>query len=227
MGGIEYELVQQVIPHLEDMTAWSSRAQMVLADTVVVMLKGAQEPEIERLASALSLSGGNATLLAGDLPSTADRAAFVNATGGTFLELDEGVRPTGHPAIHLVPALLADTEERSGDASVQHLLKSLVLGYEVVARLAAAVKFDQEVHPHGHIGSVGVAAAVTYLRTENPEKVAHSMSVAGSLPLRTNWRPHHNPNGDGICTEGFLVFVRLVLYDRGIARVVPKGIAPQ
>ena len=54
-------------------------------------------------------------------------AAFLNGTAGTMLELDEGNQyARGHPAIHVVPALLAAPR---GDGAA--LLTALALGYEI------------------------------------------------------------------------------------------------
>ncbi|HEY8531740.1 MAG TPA: hypothetical protein VIL08_05785, partial [Limnochorda sp.] len=64
------------------------RATWVVMDTVGVILRGALEAPA----------------------ATPRRAALANATAGTFLELDEGQRPTGHPAIHVLPAALAQAQ---------------------------------------------------------------------------------------------------------------------
>lgn len=165
-------------------TAW------VLADTILVFLKGATAPEVGRLAEQWALAGQTAPLAVPPYTwrSTPERAAALHASAGTFLEMDEGCRPTGHPGIHLVPALLAALSA-APPVTWGTLLQSLVTGYEVVAALARAIPFAREVHPHGHIGAVGVAAAVTRLRGGTPSEAAQAMAVAASLPLRTDWRP--------------------------------------
>jgi 2-methylcitrate dehydratase PrpD len=189
MNALERELADHLIFQLDQNRDYDERAAMVLSDTIVVMLKGSVEPEVVRLAESLTESGGRSTMLSGRAPTTAERAAFVNATSGSFLELDEGVRPTGHPGIHVVPALLAEVQEHSRSVHKSQFFASLTLGYEIIARLADVLAFDGNVHPHGHIGSVGTAAAIAFLRTGDSQQVAHAMAVAGSLPLRTDWRP--------------------------------------
>lgn len=187
--GLAHKLAERLVDQLSGTRKLPQRAAKVLADTIVVMTKGAKEPEIQQLAMALAIPHGLSSMLAGTrFRSTPDRAALVNASGATFLELDEGFRPTGHPAVHLVPALLAEIESRSQGATMRELLASLTFGYEVIARLATSLEFDPEVHPHGHIGSVGVAAALGHVRGWPVERLAKGMAIAASLPIRTDWR---------------------------------------
>ncbi|MCL5013065.1 MAG: MmgE/PrpD family protein [Firmicutes bacterium] len=190
MAALEYELATQLLTQLEHVPPYPLRARKVFADTIVVMIKGAREPEIQQLAATLAMPQGVATMLAGeDLKATPERAALVNASGATFLELDEGIRPTGHPGVHLVPSLLAEVQARCSGVTMGTVLKSLVVGYEVTARLATSLQFHRAVHPHGHIGSVGIAAAIGHMRGWDAQRVGQSMAIAAALPLRTDWRP--------------------------------------
>jgi len=76
-------------------------------------------------------------------------AALCNGAAGTVLELDEGHRfAAGHPAIHVLPALLADAEIGYGDSDA--FVRSFVAGYEVAVRTARAVgTLESGYHPHG------------------------------------------------------------------------------
>jgi 2-methylcitrate dehydratase PrpD len=133
-----------------------------------------------------SSDGGSAagsTVLARGLPRTnAAHAAFLNATAGTFLELDEGMRPTGHPGMHVVPAALAVAER--GHRSGLELLRAVIVGYEVTARLFLAFRLRYPVHPHGHFGGVGAAVATALLDDVDPVAAAHA---AGTTPLLPIW----------------------------------------
>src|SRR6185436_2239633 len=74
------------------------RTSLVVADLTGVALAGSREPEPARLFERLP-RGAGARLLRSDLDEADPRdAAFANATAASFLELDEGFRPTGHPA---------------------------------------------------------------------------------------------------------------------------------
>ena len=112
----------------------------------------------------------------------------MNATAGTFLELDEGFRPTGHPSVHVLPAALATAQALH--SSGREFLAAVLGGYEVTARLFEAYELTYPLHPHGHFGAVGAAVAVARLRGVDPGEPA---AVAATLPLLPVWQP---------CTEG-------------------------
>lgn len=113
-----------------------------------------------------------------------DRVAYVNATVTCALELDEGTRPTGHPAAHVLPAALAAAEVV--DASWPELLTAFVAGYEVAAGLFDALRLRPPTHPHGHLGAAGAAVAVALLTGEDPLAMARA---AATIPLLTTWAP--------------------------------------
>ncbi len=165
-------------------------ARRVVADTLGVIMAGARTPEIDRLLAGdgalfKPFGRGPCQILSPGLPG-ADPvfAAFVNGTAGTFLELDEGYRPTGHPAVHVVPAALAAAQalRRSGS----ELLAAVLSGYEVTARLFEAYRLTYPVHPHGHFGAVGAAVAVSRLRRADAGEPA---LIAATLPLLPVWQP--------------------------------------
>lgn len=183
---------------LEDVPERAERhAARVVADTLGVILAGAGKPEVRALARGGGrdermgpwAGGGPSQVLVPGLPGAdAAFAAYVNGTAGTFLELDEGFRPTGHPCVHVLPAALA-----AGQAlrvSGRALLAAVISGYEVVARLFEAYRFTYPLHPHGHFGAVGAAVAVARLRGVDPVEPA---AVASTLPLLPVWQS---------CTEG-------------------------
>jgi len=157
----------------------------VVADTIGVSLGGGRTREMTRLREA-QLPGAaapdGATVLApGAAATTAEEAAFLNATAGSFLELDEGMRPTGHPGMHIVPAALAAAEvtHRSGS----ELLGAVVAGYEVAARLLTAFRLTPPTHPHGHLAGVGAAVAVALLLDEDPAAVAAIAATTPTVPV--------------------------------------------
>ncbi len=165
-------------------------ASRVFADTVGVAIGGARRPEIGAYVRGDGplfgpIAGGNASLLVPGFPKAEPaEAAFVNATAGTFLELDEGYRPTGHPAMHVVPAALAAAQALH--ATGRELLAAILGGYEVTARLFEAYKLTYPVHPHGHLGAVGAAVAVARLAGADPVEPA---AIAATLPLLPVWQP--------------------------------------
>lgn len=165
-------------------------AALTVADTVGVVLGGLRQPEMCALldgpwagelcprvetesVQVLGRSG---------VRTTATAAAFLHATAGSFLELDEGIRPTGHPAMQVVPAALATAELRQ--ASGAELIDAVIRGYEVAARLFRAFRLTHPIHPHGHFGAVGAAVGAALLLDVDPTSAA---AVAGTSPLATSW----------------------------------------
>lgn len=164
--------------------AVEAHAALVVLDTIGVILAGSQEPEAARLIRRLDALGcrGAATVFASGFPRTdPPGAAFANGTAGTFLELDEGHRPTGHPGIHVVPPALALGEALG--ASGREVLRAVVLGYEVQARLSASCRLRPGVHPHGSLGVVGAAAASGALLGFDARTTAELLSASASFAL--------------------------------------------
>lgn len=180
---------------LEDLPGSTlDHARRVVADTIGVVFGGGIKKEVRSLASSAdplfpSPASTAAQVLVPGLPGAEPTAAaFVNATAGTFLELDEGYRPTGHPAMHALPAALAAAQALH--ASGEEFLAAFLAGYEVTARLFEAYRLTYPVHPHGHFGAVGAAVAVARLRGVG---AAEPAAIASTLPLLPVWNP---------CTEG-------------------------
>lgn len=170
----------------------------VIADTVGVIRAGGRIREFVRLVEIdeeQGLVAGNADAAA-DGPqrwpstvlttptrrSSAEHAAYLNGTAGTFLELDEGMRPTGHPAMHVVPAALSVAERTHARGS--DLLRAVIAGYEITFRLFRTFRLRYPVHPHGHFGAVGAAVAAAILDGVDPVEAAR---IAGVTPLLPVW----------------------------------------
>ncbi len=166
-----------------------AHAARIFRDTLGVILRGAEAPELRRLAAAVpAVARGGATILARGFPrSDPFTAAWLNGSAGIFLELDEGHRPTGHPGIHVLPAslALAEWKGRSG----QEFLAAFISGYEVAARIRHATRLRPGVHPHGHMGAVGAAAACAKLLGLDAVGIRHAMGQAATLGLATSWTP--------------------------------------
>ncbi|MFC4115308.1 MmgE/PrpD family protein [Nonomuraea zeae] len=171
------------------------RALLVIADTVAVATAGARTPEIaalvaldehDALVTPVDRAGAGHTATVLTTPhrrAHPAHAAFINATAGTSLELDEGMRPTGHPGMHVIPAALAVAER--AHATGADLVRAVLAGYEVSSRLFRAFRLRQGVHPHGHIGAVGAAVAVALLDGTDPVTAAE---IAATSPLLSVWQ---------------------------------------
>ncbi|MGW6330918.1 MmgE/PrpD family protein [Nocardia rhamnosiphila] len=165
----------------------------IIADCLAVSMAGFRTEPMSRLLEADTASG----LVTGPAPrnpfhrstvwggghAPAHHAAFLNATAGSFLELDEGMRPTGHPGMQVVPAAIAAAEDVH--ASGADLLRAVIAGYELSARLFRAVRLLPAAHPHGHVGALGAALAVSLLRGTD---VRATTAIAATLPLASTWQ---------------------------------------
>ena len=165
------------------------RSKEVVADSLAVIAAGAQEEEVKALTERMLVPGtAHVAKVIGAGRRTAPlMAGFLNGTAGTFLELDEGNQyARGHPAIHVVPAVLAIAEEES--LSGREILNALVLGYEIAARIGIACKIRMSMHPHGTWGTVGAAVAVGKLMDYNEQAMKELINVSSSLTLATSRR---------------------------------------
>jgi 2-methylcitrate dehydratase PrpD len=163
------------------------RAKEVLADTLSVIAAGAQEGEVKALTTRLVEADGRrvSSLVGSGMRTEPGKAALINGTAGTFLELDEGNQfGRGHPGIHVVPAALAIAEE--GRLSGRDLLTALVLGYEIGTRIGIACKIRMSMHPHGTWGTVGAAVAVGKLMGYSEAAMKEMINVSSSLGLATS-----------------------------------------
>jgi 2-methylcitrate dehydratase PrpD len=161
-----------------------ARAATVLADDLAAMIGARDEPEVARFhkrvierahhREATVLRGGNARVARID-------AAVANAMAANWLELDEGYRRTPcHAGLYVLPSLLATAEAE--DRSCGELLRALVLGYEIVTRIARGWRQRAlNMQSHGRYCAIGAAAATALLQRLDPATMFHAVSAAATL----------------------------------------------
>jgi 2-methylcitrate dehydratase PrpD len=166
------DLPQSVLDH----------ARQVLLDTLGVIVAGSTVPEVNQLASRLPVSsyreeGVTCPGRSGSFDPLV--AVLLNGVGGSSLEFEEGnSRAMGHPAIQLIPALIADAE--AGGLSGGDLLRGLILGYETASRVSRASSMRKGLHPTGTWGVVGSALGVGCARRKAPEALEQIGNIAAS-----------------------------------------------
>ncbi|HSW17659.1 MAG TPA: MmgE/PrpD family protein [Ramlibacter sp.] len=166
-------------------SAARSHTGWILADTVAAIVAGSAEPELRTLAARQT--EGPATLVGLGRKAQPTTAAFINGCAGTFLEMDEGNRfSRGHPAVHVLPALLALSEQ--SNANAHDFLSALVVGYEVGSRIGAASQLRGAMHPHGTWGTVGAAAACARLQGVDAAGMRETINVGASMTIATSKR---------------------------------------
>lgn len=161
------------------------RAAFVMADTIAVMLRGSVTEAAAGLISG-ARAIGLATVVAPLFPRVdVEEATLLNAVSACSTELDEGTRPTGHPAMHILPPVLAKAQAES--VSGRRFLTAFVLGYEVQARIQRSARLRAPIHCHGNYGHVGVAAALSWLRGADAHATAAAMNGAAAFASATSY----------------------------------------
>ncbi|MFD2092966.1 MmgE/PrpD family protein [Blastococcus deserti] len=140
------------------------RVADLVADCVAVAALGSGRPELVRLVEEHAVAPEGASTVVGSArgwPSSV--AAFLNASAAAADQLQDGHRlARGHPASHVVPAVLALAEERDADGS--EALSAALAGYEAGVRIGRAMGGTPDgVHDIGTWGQVAVSAAVARL----------------------------------------------------------------
>jgi len=160
------------------------RGVRVMADDLAAIIGARDEPEVAafharvlgraRLAEATVFRGGR---------RRAERvsAAVANAVAADWLELDEGYRVTPcHAGLYVLPALLAEAEARN--LAFGDMLRALVLGYEIVTRVARAwTPRAMNMQSHGRYSAVGAAAGVALARGADARTLVAALGTAVTL----------------------------------------------
>lgn len=149
----------------------TERAKHHLLDTLAAMLSGAQLLPGRRAIEFISTQGGvpEATVIGSGIVTSAINAALANGMHAHADETDDTYYlALVHPGCAVVPAALALAErERAGGIA---LLRAMVLGYDVCARMSIALGIERfrsrghSTHSFGHMfGAAAAAAAILRL----------------------------------------------------------------
>lgn len=159
----------------------TERAKHHLLDTLAAMLSGSQLLPGKRAIDFIATQGGTpeAQVIGSGIVTTAINAALANGMHAHADETDDTYYlALVHPGCGVVPAALAVAErERAGGTA---LLRAMVLGYDVCARMSIALGIERfrerghSTHSFGHMfGAAAAAAAVLRL---NYDQVRYLLS---------------------------------------------------
>ncbi len=148
------------------------------------VVPGGREPPASVLRAELAdeLGRGEAVLYPSGERAPVRTAALINGTASHALEVDDIYRDgLLHPGCTVIPAALAVAQRR--DASGRDLVAAVILGYEVAARIAAAVSpaHYRFWHTTGTVGGFGAAAAAGTLLGLDAEPMTWALAHAGTL----------------------------------------------
>jgi 2-methylcitrate dehydratase PrpD len=161
------------------------RAAIILSDDIGAMVAGSLETQVAKAREGLlrtSSGKSEATVLAKGAPR-ADRYAAASANGMaiTWCELDEGFRNAScHGGAYTIPALLAEAEAQG--RTVEEVLRTLAVAYEVTTRFALAFPFPVfNVHPHAAFAAIGGAAAASLARRQDAQTMLAAVTGGASV----------------------------------------------
>lgn len=161
------------------------RAATILADDIGAMVAGSLEPQVAAAREGF-LKGRSgekvSTIFAPGAPrADRDTAACANGMAITWCELDEGFRNAScHAGAYTLPALLAEAELLN--RSVDEVLRTLALAYEVTTRFALALPFPSlTVHPHAAWAPIGAATGVSLARRHDAATMAAAVTGAATM----------------------------------------------
>jgi 2-methylcitrate dehydratase PrpD len=157
-------------------------ASSMLLDWLGSALAGARtDPGGMLLAYGDAEPEGNASVIGGKGPRSAETAAFVNGALSHIVEMDDVDRGSVlHPGAVVIPAALAVAEARA--TSGRELLSAIVAGYEVAIRVGEAVgkKHYFYFHNTSTCGVFGSAAAASWLLRLDEERIVWALGNAGT-----------------------------------------------
>ncbi len=166
-------------------------AKRVVLDTLGVILRGVRAAgssgQFQRTARRPT-AGTGATVFASRMASVHDprTAAFLNTVAGRAIELGEGHRYVSYQgAMQILPGVLAVGEWAK--ASGREMLAALILGYDIGARLAAAMTTRPLAHQNGQAALLGAAAAGARMRGLNAADTSRAMRIATTLVLTPSY----------------------------------------
>ncbi|MPZ61703.1 MAG: MmgE/PrpD family protein [Propionibacteriales bacterium] len=127
-------------------------------------------------------TSGSARLVPDGVAVAPRTAALINGTAAHTVELDDIYRDgIYHPGAPTVAAVLA-TAEHVG-ASGADLLRAVAVGYEVGARIAAAIQPAHYAYWHttGTVGTIGAAAGASEVLELEVEQFTHALATATTM----------------------------------------------
>lgn len=160
--------------------AW---ARHVLLDWLAVGIAGASEPLVRMLVDQYAGPDEAAcAVIASGASARAHDAALINGAAGHALDFDDvSSRMVGHPTAPVAPAALAQAQV--GAASGAQLLRALVVGHEVEARIGEYLglsHYQHGFHTTGTIGTFGAAAAAASLMRLDEATTRHAFGLAAT-----------------------------------------------
>ncbi len=160
------------------------RAKALFLSSLGMMVAGSKTPSGQVLAEYAKSAGsaGESGIAGMGFRTSAELAAFVNATAAHSTELEDDSWPEAMYTCHLIPAVFALGEELQ--SSGKDIIEAFIIGYEVQARpgmiLTNGGATERGNLSAPHLGAIGVAAAASKLLGLDQHKTTMALSLAVS-----------------------------------------------
>jgi 2-methylcitrate dehydratase PrpD len=158
--------------------------KVLFLDNIAAGFIGAAQPWSQIVAEMVREQGGKAqcSIFGQPWKTTASGAALVNGVMIGAFESEHAAPIGGHPSGNVFPAVFAIAEQERKDGKT--LLAAMLLGYEVICRIAdastRAVEDERGFHTPGTNGAFGAAIGVGKLIGLDARTLANAMGIAGS-----------------------------------------------
>lgn len=178
IAGAAADLRLEYVPHDVQQAALDC-----IVDTVAVTLAGAGDP-IARAIAAASTSSGSAVMIGTAATASPPDSALVNGIAAHVLDFDDWLPAARiHPSAALTAAVLAAAQGQARPVSGQRLVAAYVAGFEVQARVGAALgrsHYEAGFHPTATIGVFGAAAAAAHISGASAVEMADALGLAAT-----------------------------------------------
>ena len=177
----------------------AQKAKLALLDYLFVYVAGFRagvlKDAILKYATERVRNKESTILLTGE-KADAELATLVSGVIAHSVELDDGHRyGTAHPAVVVIPAALAIAEKEN--ASFNDLIKSIIIGYDVMLRLSKSINpshLKRGFHSTSTTGTIGAAAAVASILKFDAADFTNAIAIAGLLSSGLQEMLHGNPS---------------------------------
>ncbi|MBN1848554.1 MAG: MmgE/PrpD family protein [Deltaproteobacteria bacterium] len=175
-----------------------SKARFSLIDFLATLCVGYKKGDLTPVINGYVLGIGGtpeSTILCVQKKVPAIHAAFSMGVMSHAVELDDGHRfGTAHPAVSVIPAVLAIAERNS--KSFQDILLAIIVGYDIMLRIARAINpshLRRGFHSTGTCGSIGAAGACASLMKLNSTDMTYAISLGGLQSAGLQEMLHEHP----------------------------------
>lgn len=176
VAGMRYESLQPEVVHAY---------KRAFLDFLTCAVAGSAMPVSRALLSYYEENDAtrSATVIGSGVKLSAPNAALVNGANTHGLDFDDGhTHGSAHPSGAIFPAVLAAAEQRGAGAA--EVILAVVLGYDVMLRIAAAMhptSARRGFHNTAIAGVFGAAAGVASLLKLDAQQTQHALGLAGGF----------------------------------------------